>query len=358
MLLTHPKKVLVTPLDWGLGHATRCIPIIHELTAQGCEVQIASSGDALKVLKEEFSELKFHEIASYNPRYSDSLPFVVKIILQLPKFLSTIRIENDQVSDIISKEKIDIIISDNRFGCRNHKTINIFITHQVNILLNNPWKWLSGLVNYFNHHQIKKFDECWVPDFENGFTGKLSKAKNILPRFIGMLSRLKERQSAVIYSIAAIISGPEPQRSLLEELLRKQLKIADLNYYLVKGDFTNDNSAGQNEAGHILSEEMNELIASSELIVCRSGYSSIMDLHAMKKKAIFIPTPGQTEQEYLARELERMGIAFYQSQRQFNLLEAIAKSKKYSGFVDFEHTSNLLQNAISDLLNFKTIPKI
>jgi UDP-N-acetylglucosamine:LPS N-acetylglucosamine transferase len=103
---------------------------------------------------------------------------------------------------------------------------------------------------------------------------------------------------------------------------------------------------------------MNELIASSELIVCRSGYSSIMDLHAMKKKAIFIPTPGQTEQEYLARELERMGIAFYQSQRQFNLLEAIAKSKKYSGFVDFEHTSNLLQNAISDLLNFKTIPKI
>ncbi len=351
MLAGKPKKVLVAPLDWGLGHATRCVPVIHELVAQGCEVQVASSGASLQVLREEFPYLTFHQLIAYDPQYSATVPFVVKILLQLPKFLRVVSIESRQVQDVVHKEKIDIIISDNRYGCRSANVKNVFITHQVNILLSRPWKWVSFFVNYFNHRQIKKFDVCWVPDFENGITGKLSQNSGVATRFVGMLSRLEQRTASTKYKVVAIVSGPEPQRSLLENILKQQLVNSQLAFVLVKGNPGEASGREANEADHLSSNEMNDLIASAEFVVCRSGYSSIMDLCRLKKKAIFIPTPGQTEQEYLAEELKNRGIAFYQKQSEFDLAEAIERSKKYSGFAGFEHTPNLLQIAITDLLN-------
>src|SRR5689334_10706479 len=156
-----PQKVLVTPLDWGLGHATRCIPVINEFLKQGCEVQIASSGAALILLKEEFPSLKFHPLVSYNARYSASLPFLVKILLQIPKFIATVRKEHRQVEEIILSEKIDLIISDNRYGCYSEKVKSVFIGHQLT--LKAPFSFvIAGLYE----KAIKRFSECWVPDEE------------------------------------------------------------------------------------------------------------------------------------------------------------------------------------------------
>ncbi len=347
---TDAKKVLIAPLDWGLGHATRCIPVIKELLSRGCEVQIASSGDAVELLKKEFPELKTYQLHPYQPEYSDKIPFALKIILQLPKFLNTIRKEHRQVEEIVSKERIDLIISDNRYGCWSKNVKSVFISHQLTILLDFPWKMFLGIVNYFNQSQIAKFDACWVPDFENGITGKLSFSKRIKPRFVGMLSRFKPMELPVRFDALAIVSGPEPQRSFFEAKLKAQLIKSGLKYFIVKGNLAEQLKHYENEVAYSTSKELNELICSSDLIICRSGYSSIMDLSRLGKKVIFVPTPGQTEQEYLAEELERKGIAFYQTQDQFDLTEAMERSKYYSGFVNSQHTPNLLAEAMDDLL--------
>src|SRR5882724_7091873 len=161
------RKVLVTPLDWGLGHATRCIPVINEFLKQDCEVQIASSGGALVLLKKEFPSLKSHSIASYNAKYSTLLPFMVKILLQMPKFMKAIKKEHQQIEKIVREEKITLIVSDNRYGCWAENAHSVLITHQVNIIMAPAWKWLEAIINFGNHKQIRRFTECWIPDFPN-----------------------------------------------------------------------------------------------------------------------------------------------------------------------------------------------
>src|SRR5690349_9583884 len=156
------KKILVAPLDWGLGHATRCIPIINEFLSQGCEVQIASSGDALVLLKEEFPDLKFHSIVSYGAEYSRSLPFTIKILLQIPKFVRAIKKEHNETQTIVEREKIDLVISDNRYGCWSKEVLSVFIGHQLN-LLTPIFSWLG---NYLQRRAIQKFSRCWIPDNE------------------------------------------------------------------------------------------------------------------------------------------------------------------------------------------------
>src|SRR5579871_236353 len=146
------KKVLVTPLDWGLGHATRCIPIIHELLRQNCEVQIATSGTAITLLRDEFPQLKIHELISYRIAYSKYLQFVVKMMMQVPRLMVTIRKEHRQIERIVSHEKIDIIISDNRYGCWSRSVKSILVIHQLTIM--SPM--FSGIVNFFHTKAIKK----------------------------------------------------------------------------------------------------------------------------------------------------------------------------------------------------------
>src|SRR5882724_5962238 len=166
------KKVLVAPLDWGLGHATRCIPVINEFIKQGCEVQIASSGSALVLLKKEFPSTKFHELVPYQAEYTASLPFAFKILLQLPKFLREIKREHQQIETIIESEKIDLIISDNRYGCWSEQVPSVLIIHQTTLRVS----MFKSFINYFHQVAIRRFSHCWVPDFESdeSLTGELS----------------------------------------------------------------------------------------------------------------------------------------------------------------------------------------
>ena len=334
-----PKRILVTPLDWGLGHATRCIPIIRELKKRNAEVFIASSGQARILLKEEFPELINFELTAYNIHYSKLLPFLMSLFLQVPKFLNTIREEHNQVTQIIENHKIDLIISDNRFGCWSIKIPSVFITHQINLQMPGLLNWAAPLINRLNQNWIKKFNHCWIPDeLETPITGKLSLTEKGSTRFIGMLSRFtKLKDVNKKYDLLILLSGPEPLRTVLEEKMLKQLRKFSGKTFFVRG-LPGQTSLPDNEnmdlifANHLASHELNRIIEESELIICRSGYSTIMDLSRLAKKAIFIPTPGQTEQQYLAEELKKKKIAFCVYQNEFDLYQALELSVAYTGF--------------------------
>ncbi len=339
-------------MDWGLGHATRCIPIINEFLQRGCEVQIASSGSALVLLQQEFPKLKFHELASYKANYSDKISFMMKIIFQMPKFLLTIQKEHRQIERVVRNESIDLLISDNRYGCWSSTVPSVLITHQINILMSSSWKWLEGTINYGNHRQISKFTQCWIPDFPNGITGKMTQP--ILPKtkFVGMLTRFQKQNISMTREVLFLISGPEPQRTILEKKIKEEVRrIGCKSYFIVKGKPEDERESNKNEISHLSATELNEVIESSQLVISRSGYTTIMDLCKLGKKAIFIPTPGQTEQEYLAERLKTGEIAFYQNQNEFDLALALTESKKYKGFDGYPLSSNLLAKAVEELIN-------
>ncbi len=350
------KRVLVAPLDWGLGHATRCIPIINELQKQGAEVCVASSGDALQLLKYEFPGMVFFELTSYEVHYSRTLPFMVSMFFQLPKFIRAVRKEKKEIKKITTDNKIDVIISDNRFGCCVRGITSVFITHQVNILMPLWLKWAAPLINYFNHRQIRKFDQCWVPDEDKHcITGKLTENHPLTLTFIGMLSRLEKRKLTGKYDLLVLLSGPEPQRTMMEEVIVRQLATWKQKVLVVRGlvgGNHSDLSVQKNVMvkNYLNASDLNTAMEESGLIICRSGYSTIMDLIKLNKNAIFIPTSGQTEQEYLAHVLSEKKMAFCITLDQFNLHEAVKRSSDFLGLSTPLHNDQLLPAAIKKIL--------
>jgi len=323
------KKILVAPLNWGIGHATRCIPIINILKEQGFTTIIMASGRSLELLSKEFPNDKIIKLTDYNISYSTFLPMSLNILLQIPKILYRIYLENRQLDSIINDFKIDGIISDNRYGLYSKKIPSVFITHQLEI----QSKYLKKLIQKINYYFINKFTKCWIPDYpKDGLAGDLShpKKNQLDHEYIGPLSRFVIKPSNLKYDIIALVSGPEPQRSIFENLLIKALKDKTLKSLLLQGKPGKKFSKKINNLtimSHLKGTELNQAILDSNIIICRSGYSTIMDLITLEKNATLIPTPGQTEQEYLARFLADTKLFNYQEQSNFNLNQ-ILKSKK------------------------------
>jgi uncharacterized protein (TIGR00661 family) len=352
------RRVLIAPLDWGLGHATRCIPVIREFIDRGCEVLIAGSGDSLSLLKAEFPSLKHFILPPYSPEYPVNGKFMAwKMALQLPKFFRVIRRERKIVERIIHEQQVDLLISDNRYGCRSSVVPSVFITHQSNILMPKRFGWLAHLVRKKNEKYIKHFTTCWLPDYsgDHSLAGALiSHSENqdeISYVHIGPLSRFRYSQSTreQKFDTVVILSGPEPQRTMLEKILVPQLIHSGLRYFVVRGVFQQD-VAGENHANFLTAEKLQEFIESAEVIIARSGYSTVMDMTALRKKVIFIPTPGQPEQEYLARRLMNLGVAFYMEQHDFELRVALEQSRKYLGFSSLSFENKLLAEAVDLIL--------
>lgn len=301
-------KVLICPLDWGLGHATRCIPIIHELFALGFEVIIAAEGSILDLLKKEFPLSLFLSLPGYNIKYAQTKRKLKwKLFFQIPKIVLSIIRENLWLSNIIEQYGIGTVISDNRFGLFNTKITSIYITHQLEIKSGNFI--IDRILQRLHYFFINKFNFCWVPDCEfKGLGGELSHPAR-LPnntKYIGPLSRFINHNKPKVYDIIIIISGPEPQRSIFENLIIKEAFNLPGKILLIRGT-TNGRRLKVFENCEIMDLvpglELNTLIEMSSVVICRSGYTSVMDLSKLKKKAILIPTPGQTEQEYLAKYL-------------------------------------------------------
>jgi uncharacterized protein (TIGR00661 family) len=348
---------LVAVLDWGLGHATRCIPLIVGLQTHGCKVSIAGNGASFQLLKQEFPDLTFYELSSYKISYPSHGFFFFHLFFRMPHIISAIRNEQKEIKNLVRKYPIDAIISDNRYGCYSEEVQSILITHQLNIQLPLPLIWSKPLVDLIMHRLIKKFDACWLPDFpDSRFTGKLTITKNRKVSWIGILSRFKKTETKVEEKlIVGIISGPEPQRELFEKILLKELKKTNQPCIVLQGLPTQKEKERRDgniiSLAHASTQEFQWIISKADVIIARSGYSTLMDLQALeKKRVIFVPTPGQTEQEYLAIEMDRRKIAMHQSQNDFDLREAMGKLSKYSGFEAIDHPVDLLNAAISTLL--------
>jgi len=313
-LKIESTKILFAVLNWGLGHATRSLPIIKKLLADDNEIIIASSGDALILLKLEFPDINFIELPDYNVNYS-SKNIIFSAASQFLKVLNVIKKENTLTKEIVKKYRINQIISDNRYGIFHSEINSIIITHQLNILMPKGFEIFSPLAQRVNNKLLSNFNQIWIPDFqgENNLSGKLSSNKKIqCPiKYIGPQSRFNKKDvdldcnfNDYKYEFLAIISGPEPSRAQLEELVINKFKVLDCKTAIVSGKMENQTISKISNIdifNHLKYADLEKLIGESKIIICRSGYSSIMDLTTLQKKAILIPTSGQTEQEYLGR---------------------------------------------------------
>ena len=325
------KKVIVAPLHWGLGHASRCVPIINSLLENNYTPIIASDGNALQFLKQEFPNLESFELPSYHISYGRNLK--LKILSQLPTIVKSVQQEKKIINDFILKNKDVVgVISDNRFGVRSSLVPSVYLTHQINVL--------SGATTFFSSflHQkiIKKYDECWIPDTPSSqFSGRLSSTKkNLNYKFIGILSRFKKEVLEKKIDILVLLSGPEPNRTLLETKLISEFKNDSRNIVFVLGivagkqkKWTLGNNTFYN---YLLSNALQKMINSSEIIISRSGYSSIMDFAILRKKVFFIPTENQPEQVYLAKYLQENRIAPFSTIAHFSK-EKLLQVQKMKG---------------------------
>ena len=324
--MKNNRRILISPLDWGLGHASRIIPIINRYIELGDNVIIAGSGLSFELLKKQFPTLHSIEIPSFKMKYSSRNSQVWAVVKAFPRLIFYSIKEHQVLKRIVKEENIDFIVSDNRFGLFHNTTPSAYITHQLLIKLPKGWTWLEPFVAFVHRCIINRFTECWVPDYENkekSLAGELSHPA-IMPRcvkYIGAISRFSKRctpyghetitpnSSLLTPNFAlAILSGAEPQRTMLEEeLLISLQEDQHENIILVQGKIEAQQKI--TKVGKVIvynymsAEELQKNILKADKIICRSGYSSIMDLYALGKlqNATFIPTPGQTEQEYLAK---------------------------------------------------------
>ncbi|MFH2141374.1 MAG: glycosyltransferase [Bacteroidota bacterium] len=339
------KRVLISPLNWGLGHASRLIPVITELDKLGHKVIIAAEGTALQLLQKEFPGFYFFNLKGYKIRYSRVIPLALKIFLLTPRILFGIRKEHYVLKQLINEFMIDIVISDNRFGMWSKKAYSVYITHQIKIKTPKVLVFLRPFLSLMNRYYIKKYNECWIPDYytDPSLAGDLSHPAKLPQntKYVGLLSRFTMTSINKIefpaYDILIILSGPEPQRSIFERKICKQLKNITHKVLLVRGmpnkKFIKSN-AMVDVKDHLNANEMKSAILNAKYIISRAGFSTIMDLIALKRNAILIPTPGQTEQEYLAEYYHEKSVFYSVKQKKFNLETALKKSASCVKIID------------------------
>jgi uncharacterized protein (TIGR00661 family) len=354
------KRILVAPLDWGLGHATRSIPVVRMLQKLGCEVWIATSGKQEILLREECPDARFLYLPGYGVQYGRR-GVMLRLLRQIPVIRRHIFTEHAWLQQAIREHEIDGVISDNRYGLYSKEVPSVLITHQLALQMPGWAKFLfrSGVQQMLYDH-IEHFSECWVPDLaekEPSLAGDMSHP-DVLPnlpvRYIGWLSRFKtpenppDKEDAVLISI----SGPEPQRGLLEEMVLKQIPGMKGKCWLVRGIPGNGEMPGVpgnvTVYNHVPAQKMQELMLRCSLLVSRSGYSTLMDALVLGTPIACIPTPGQTEQEYLSKRLAGKQWSASMKQEHFNLAELISKAKGMHELPAATFDQTLLESVISD----------
>ncbi len=329
-------RILVAPLDWGLGHATRCLPVIAALQALGASPVLGCAGPAGVLLRSECPELPFIDLPAYAIRYPQG-SMVLSIASQMPRFLWSMRREQLLLRELVRRHELSGVISDNRYGLFGENTPSVLLTHQLWPRI--PHSLISPPIQAILGRWIRRFDACWVPDILEapGLAGVLSHpARHPNTAYLGPVSRFKAMPAlSGTRDILCLLSGPEPQRSRLEELLLPQLEATGKEVLVVRGlphRKTIDRKGKLEIHAHMRAAELNRAMAESRLILGRPGYSTIMDLKQVGGRAIFIPTPGQTEQEYLAERLHRHNICYSAPQHGFDLEAALRAEPGFSGF--------------------------
>ena len=347
------QKILFPILNWGMGHASRSLPIINLLLEHGHQVTIASDGEAGNLLKLELPQLPHITLPSYRIDYSNR-NFLVQYARVAIRTSKAIKREHKAVSRLLCDQSFDVIISDNRYGTYHPSAKNVIITHQMAIQLGPVFKQIAS---WQVKRYIDKFDFCWIPDVKrNEISGSLSAGLLDIPtHHIGLLSRFRKIVEPLKYDLAVVLSGPEPHRSILQDELISKLKDLDLKSVLVTGS-SNANlpklSASGIEVHPMLTTlDLNHLLCQSKMVICRSGYSSIMDLIHLGKRGILIPTPGQPEQQYLAKHHANNPLFVIQHQRNINIASAIQTFGKrtYINTPEMDLQVNELDQALTEL---------
>ncbi|HTO35062.1 MAG TPA: glycosyltransferase [Flavobacterium sp.] len=350
--MNQKQSILICPLNWGLGHATRCVPIIKKFLDDNYKVIVATESPLTEFFKEIFPEIELEFLPGPKIIYNHKGSLIWTIFRQIPRWTIWLLREKQLIKKLNKKHRPSIIISDNRYGVRVKNTKSILITHQLTIKLPTKLQFMEVPLHKFTNQLISKFDECWVPDMEteHGLSGDLSR-KYPLPKntkFIGIQSRfmiqqpVKEiRQVVPNVDILVILSGPEPQKSILKERLIKLLHLSFYKVLIITGDphlpanIKTEEKENITFYPHLSYHLFKRLIDETPVVISRSGYSSIMDFWYLQKNTLLIPTPGQTEQEYLAEHLKEYFSVVLQNQ-----LDTLR-----------------LKNAISTLTNKKRIPQ-
>ena len=307
-------KILICPLNWGLGHATRCVPLIRRLINEGNDIVIASDGYPLAFLQQEFSDLSTIEIPSYRIRYSSGKSQTFAMLRNMPSIVGGVVREHRWLKRYLKTNNIDVVISDNRFGLWSRRTKSIYITHQLMIKMPRGLAFLEPLAWRLHRMFINRYSVCWIPDIngKDNLSGDLAH-KYPLPKnaeFIGILSRFQGLEDIVPntnFATVCVLSGIEPQRSIFEESLIERFRNSPTPTLIVRGQPQTEKQTSQigsvTLVSHLSTEEMAAHFLGATKIISRSGYSTIMDLATLNClfKAELIPTPGQTEQEYLSK---------------------------------------------------------
>ena len=353
--------ILVAPLDWGLGHATRCIPIIKYLMQKRCRVVIAATGLHKKLLQQEFEHLEFIHLDGYGIKYAKK-NVLLRLAMQLPHFIKTIKKEKIWLQKVVDEYNIDAVISDNRYGLNSSKISCIFITHQLQVKAPHFFYWVESIIRKKLYSLINDFSECWVPDAAieiDSLAGTLSHPK-VLPaipvKYIGWLTRFDGADTTEKkYTATISLSGPEPQRSLLETIIVPQLKQLSGNFLIIRGmpGETALPSLPINitAVNHLPAADMQMAFLQSNYIISRSGYSTLMDMKVLQCKCIYIPTPGQTEQEYLGKCLAAKKMAIVKQQSNFNLAAALQEAATFPFNTDGIYKNQLLEGVIDNWLS-------
>ena len=358
--------ILISPLDWGIGHATRLIPVISILIRNKFEVILGVSGLSGKFLLEYFPQLPSAKLTSFTLNYNKGNLFV-KVLFRLPRFFICMIKEHLVLANLIKERQIDCVISDNRYGLWNKKIYSVLITHQPYIKLPSGIKFLQPFTWAITGLMIQKFNKCWIPDIKNisnSISGELSHRKNMPKRYryIGLLSRFNRSESfnaknSKKYKLLIILSGPEPQRTIFENIIVNQIRSLKVTAIIFRGLPDNNSELEPVNRVKILNNATDDdfitFISQAEHIICRSGYSTLMDLISLQKTALLVPTPGQTEQEYLADYLVSKGMFLARSQKEFNLSLALEDLEDFKNRNSFHpaSTKNLFEDVINELRN-------
>jgi UDP:flavonoid glycosyltransferase YjiC (YdhE family) len=326
-------KIFFPVLNWGLGHASRSLPLIKNYLDLGHEVICASDGEALTMLRKELPDQLVVQLPGYDILYGSRF-MPLNMLKHGPKMLKTIRTEHELTKAIVSRHNIDCIITDNRYGCYHSDIPSALITHQLQVFTGQ--KLLDAYIRRQIRSWFKNFNEIWIPDQAppGNITGDLSGIDTSpIPKFyLGVISELSCLPTVGRYKAVAVISGPEPQRTLFENMVVKQLSTMKGEYVVVRGKpDAHEQIVKEGNLtiySYLKRAELSAILAETEIVISRSGYTTLMDLAHTGHKAILCPTPGQYEQIFLADRLANLGQCVYSRQENLDLIQALEDVKQ------------------------------
>ncbi len=357
----NPGTVFYTVLNMGLGHASRSLPIMREFVNRGWRLVIGANGRALNFLQNEIPAAEFITTPDYALRYAKGALLPLSLLAQTPQFLAGIRAEQKLCRKAAQLYQPKLIISDHCYGMSHPEIPSYFITHQVYFAMPPGLERFSALPARFNFHYHRHFGKIIIPDLPDENGGRLSGRLSRLPRqasryhYAGLLSSVAQQNIKPDIDVLVSISGPEPQRTLFEKLVLEQIETIPGKKVVLLGKSESTRTLCDREAlkvySHLPRQAAAELMNRARLIVSRPGYSTLMETAELGKPALFVPTPGQTEQVYLARRLQEQGWFHSVAQHRLKLADDIERARSLPGLHIPDATQRTLERLFNHILD-------